>query len=180
MAELNYVNEGVKYRNEEVVISRPNWGAIWAGTFTFIAIWAVFGMLGNAIFVSAVGSGGSHTGLGVGMTIWAVVLTIIALFVAGRVTGQIAGPLNSVTMHAIVMFGLSVTAAVIILLIGGDLLGNTRTTDTAFLVGLFGDLGWPLFVALFLGWLGAIGGAITAHKELPRRMVQQQQPSHAS
>jgi len=38
----------VVQRTESInVRSRTDWGAIWAGMFTFIAIWSVFGLLGS-------------------------------------------------------------------------------------------------------------------------------------
>ena len=43
--------------NEELALRvRTDWGAIWAGVFTFIAIWSVFGFLGMAVFASAAGA----------------------------------------------------------------------------------------------------------------------------
>jgi hypothetical protein len=40
----------VTYRNENTIDRGPrtDWGAIWAGVFTFVAIWSVFGLLGIA------------------------------------------------------------------------------------------------------------------------------------
>jgi hypothetical protein len=182
MADITYGNEGVNYRTTDVVITRPNWGAIWAGVFSFIAIWSIFGMLGAAIFASAANPNAPHpvTGMNVGMSIWAIILTIIAMFVAGRITGQLAGSENSPRMHAIVMFGLAVTAALLIVVIGGNSLGGTRLagTNTPFLIGLFSDVAWPLFVSLFLGWLAAMGGAMSAHRQFPRP-VARPQTSHA-
>jgi hypothetical protein len=104
------------------------------------------------------------------MAIWTVILSIIAMFVAGRITGQLTGPQNSVMLHAIVMFGLSVTAALLNLVVGGNAFGNTQLAGTGqgCVIGLFTDLGWPLFIALFLGWLAAMGGAMSVHKEFPR------------
>lgn len=184
MATLNYPSQTASYAREEVVITRPNWGAIWSGMFSFIAIWAVFGALGAAIFATAATPNTPHAGISVGMTIWGVILSIIAMFVAGRITGQLAGRQNSVRMHAIVMFGLSVTAALVILVLGGNAFGSTNLTGTGqgYIIGLFTDMGWPLFIALFLGWLAAMGGATTAHKEFPRAQthaVHEHQPSHA-
>lgn len=188
MADVNYRVENVSYANEGVVVSRPNWGSIWAGTFTFIAIWAIFGMLGTAIFATTANPAATHpvTGMNVGMSIWAVVLTIVAMFVAGRVTGQTAGPVPSVRMHAIVMFGLSVTAALLVVVLGGSALtavpaGGTGAgiATTSYLIGTVTDLAWPLFFALILGFCAAIGGASTVGKELPRHTVLHQQPSHA-
>lgn len=186
--------ENVGYRSENVIVNRPNWGAIWAGLFTFVAIWSIFGMLGVGIFAS---SASAHAAapverLGAGMDVWGVILTIIAFFVAGRVTGQIAGPVGSKTTHAMVMFGLAVTAGLLILVIGGSALGSTAAANTGVgnpgdtgvyhsqsLLGAFAGLGWSAFVALFFGCLAAIGGAATAHRQISRPPLPHEQISHA-
>lgn len=164
------------YTTESQAISHGHWGAIWSGTFTFIAIWAIFGMLGAAIFESR-----SNAGVNVGMVIWGVILTIIAMFFAGRVTSQLADPASSNRTPATIMFGLSFTAVLLLLLIVGNAVAMTRAagaSSTPYLASLVADLGWPLFIAMFLGWLAAMGGATTAHKELTHRALHQQ-PSHA-
>ncbi len=175
MSELNYAQENVR------VSSRPNWGAIWAGTFTFVAIWSVFGTLGAGIFASSANPGAASpiAGMNVGMAVWSVILTIIAMFVAGRVTAQLAGITNSRDgmLHGMVMFGLSVAAVLLIGGIGGSAFGRTELagiTHNAYLLGVSADLGWGLFVSLFLGWLAAMGGASTAHREFSGATVQQQ------
>ena len=179
MADSNYQGN-VYSRNDEVMVKRPNWGAIWAGMFTFVAIWSVFGMLGVAIFGSPA-SPSAPAGVNVGMSIWAVILTIIAMFVAGRITGQLIGPTNSRVMHGIVMFGLSVTAIAVLMVAGGNALGTRliELTHNHYLLGFFADFGWATFVALFLGWLAAIGGALSAGRELSHSGFQQHQVSHA-
>jgi len=178
MADLN------NQFNNVTVVNYPNWGAIWAGVFTFIAIWSVFGALGLGVFASSANPNASQpvSGMSVGMAIWSIVLTIIAMFVAGRTTGHLAGITNpgEGLTHGMIMFGLSVTAALVILAVGGGAMSNTASMNGAtagresYLLGMFADLGWTLFISLFLGWLAALGGASTAHKELPRQAAQQQ------
>jgi len=176
MAGLNYENVN---RSMEVDVSRPNWSAIWAGMFSFIAIWSVFGMLAIGIFEPL-----SHPKAAgdIGLSIWGIVLTIIAMFVGGRITGDLVGPTNSRIMHGMVMFGLSVAAAMVILAIGGNVFGSTQVnemTHSSLLRGMIADQGWALFVALLLGWLAAMGGAYSAHRELAHPGGLQQQVSHA-
>jgi hypothetical protein len=175
MSDLNYAQENVR------VISRPNWGAIWAGMFTFVAIWSVFATLGSGIFASSASTGAASptAGMNLGMAVWSVILTIIAMFVAGRVTAQLAGITNSRDgmLHGMVMFGLSIAAVLLIGAIGGSAFGRTELagiTHNSYLLGVSADLGWGLFVSLFLGWLAAMGGASTAHRELSHTAVQQQ------
>jgi hypothetical protein len=159
------------YRNEPVVYTRrTDWAAIWAGVFCFVAIWSVFGLLGEAIFASASNPNAANpvTGMSVGMSIWGIILTIIAMYVAGRETGRLAGVAtrHDGLVHGMIMFGLSVVSTiVIIVLAGATLSGGTGITGTSahspYVLSVFADLGWAGFVALLLGWLAAMGGAST-------------------
>jgi hypothetical protein len=181
MASVNTQSETIEIQ------TRPNWGAIWAGAFTFIAIWSVFGSLGLGIFASNASASANQPvlGMNVGMAAWSIILTIIAMFVAGRTTGRLAGISNARDgmFQGMVMFGLSVTAALLIVVIGGNAFGNTTVTTgphSAYIIGVFMYLGWTLFVALFLGWLAALIGSSTAHKTFPTRTATvQQQVRHA-
>lgn len=183
MAELTY-------RNENVRVSRTDWGAIWAGLFTFVAIWSVFGLLGMAIFASAAtpgttGAATGSTGFGVGMDIWAVVLTIIAMYVAGRETGHLAAVVDrhDGLLHGMIVFGLS-TAAVILLVVAGaaGMNGNIAgdgSIHSQYALSTFVNWGWSGFAALFLGWLAAMAGASSGSvsKARPERAVQPIRPA---
>lgn len=155
-----------------------NWGAIWAGVFTFVAIWSVFGMLGEAIFVSAANAStaGAGTGISIGMAIWAIVLTIIAMYVGGRVTAHFVNFADRMgrIMHGMAMFGLSVFAVVLLLILSGGAMTNGGTsgavvpTHGSYMLTVFSDLSWVGFASLFLGWLGALGGA--SHRSSVQRV----------
>jgi len=157
------------YQMNAAMGPRTSWPAIWAGVFTFIAIWLVFGVLGMAIFASAANPNAQHpvTGMSVGMGVWAMILTIIVMYVAGRETGRLAGVTSrhDGLIHGMIMFGLSVTAVLVITMLGGTRLsGGTGVTESAhnpYILGLFANLGWIGFFALFLGWLAAMGGSST-------------------
>jgi len=162
MADLAYRNEGFVYGT-----TRVSWGAIWAGVFTFVAIWSVFGLLGMAIFASNASPGAAApvTGQSAGIAIWCIILTIIAMYVAGLETGRMAAVTNrhDGLIHGMIMFGLSVVAAIVLTVLGGALLsGGTGIQATSahsgYVLGIFADLGWSGFVALLLGWLAAMGG----------------------
>jgi hypothetical protein len=161
MADLAYEPNVVMNRG------RTSWGAIWAGVFTFVAIWSVFGLLGQAIFASSANPNAQQpvTGMSVGMGIWAVILTIIAMYVAGRETGRLAAvpTRHDGLIHGMIMFGLSVVAVIVLTVLGGtSLSGGTGVNGTAhspYVLTVFADLGWIGFVALFLGWLAAMAGA---------------------
>lgn len=165
------------YNNEEVVIERahhPNWGAIWAGMFTFLAIWSVFGVLGMAIFKQAASPAQPIAGMGTGMAIWAIILTIIAMYFAGLVTGKLAevGNPRDGVIHGITMFGLSVAAVLLMLGLGAAVMASGATTATAapitshssYVLNTFASIGWMGFIALILSWLAAMGGASTGMK----------------
>lgn len=166
------------------VINRPawarmNWSAIWAGVFSFVAIWSVFGLLGMAIFATAANPGAQRpvTGMNVGMAIWAIVLTIIAMYVAGRITGGLAAVTSrhEGLNHGLVMFGLSVVAVIVLSTIGGSALtgaaGISGGAHNAYVLDMFAGFGWTGFLCLFLGWLAAMGGAAggSHSRELPSR-----------
>jgi hypothetical protein len=158
---------------ETAGLVHPRWGAIWAGVFTFLAIWAVFGSLCLAIFAGS-------TNLNIGLSIWGIILTIIAMFVAARTAVKLAGLNGSgeSLAYGMIMFGLAITSALVAVVIGGALFGDTvlNSTQGSFL-GTFSQYGWALFVGLFLGWLAALGGAISAHKQL--QLTMQHQAGHA-
>lgn len=162
--------------HETIIATHPNWGAIWAGVFTFFAIWCVFGVLGMSIFASAGTSGGLNVGLG----IWAVVLTIIAMYVAGRATGHLAGIGNARDglLQGVVMFGLSVITALAVTSFGVTSVpvDSSAGIHMPYLLGIFANLGWFGFLPLFLGWLAAMGGASTGTHVIH---TPAQQVSHA-
>src|SRR6185437_8177856 len=131
MADLGYRDMRVP-----VIKNRIDWGAIWGGVFCFMAIWAVFGALGLAIFASAAtpGANAPVLGMSVGIAFWSVILTIIAMYVAGRETGRLAGVANrhDGLVHGLMMFGLSVVSLVVLVSIGGSSLsGGTGVEGTS-------------------------------------------------
>lgn len=155
------------YSNQNVPLARAplDWGAIWAGMFTFVAIWSVFGLLGAAIFASAANPNAARpvTGMSVGMSIWAIVLTIIAMYVAGRETGHLAAITNrreGVT-YGMAMFGLSVVATLVVIAVAGASTSAPAapSVHSTYTLSMISGLGWAGFIALFLGWLAALGGA---------------------
>jgi hypothetical protein len=167
-------------QNVTTVVSHPNWGAIWSGVFTFLGIWTVFGLLGTAIFPSAAGPTAAQpiAGMGLGISIWSVILTIVALFVAGRVTGHLAGIGNARdgVVHGMIMFGLAMPSTLVIVSLAGMAMGASVTgAHGVYVLSLFGTLGWAGFVGTFLGWLAALGGASMGAREIVRTAIPQQQ-----
>ena len=171
MADLAYRNE-----NPAVLRGRTNWPAIWAGVFIFMAIWLVFGALGLAIFASASpGATYSLANMGVGMGIWTVVLTVIAMYVAGLETARLAAvnDRHDNLMHGMAMFGLSAVAAIVVAELaragfaGGAASAAAATMPAAATMGVSAALGWVSFISLFLGWLAALLGAASAGSTKP-------------
>ena len=149
----------LSYRTPDVTLSRAPWGAIWAGVFCFGAIWTVFGMLGAAIFRPT-------AGLGWGIGIWSIILTMIAMYVGGRVTAQLAGvqTRREGVLCGMTMFGLAVVSTMVLLLLNGVTSG--AAVATPYLSTVIASVGWFGWVALFLGWLCAIGGASTPARRI--------------
>lgn len=164
--------------------SRISWGAIFAGTFGFLAVWATFGALGLGIFASAANPSAAAPVTGGGMTIgeaiWFIVLSIISLYVGGRIA---AGMSHAITrkdgiIHGFVSFGLSIVAA---LMLVGLTLGATTTqgigavasTHSAWTLTAVADSGYALFVALLLGGIAAMaGGSQAVHPDVERSRTE--------
>lgn len=183
MADVAYRDE-LAYHDDTVIYGGParvSWGAIWAGVFTFSAIWAVFETLGLAIFAGRANPNVTApvTGQSIGIAIWSIILTIIAMYVAGRETGHLAAVTNrhDGLIHGMIMFGLSVVSAIVLTSLAGAVLsGGTgilgSSVHSGYTPGVFADMGWASFVALLLGWLAAMGGGsqgVARRNEPPTR-----------
>jgi hypothetical protein len=174
MADLSVRAEGRSFLS-----GSTDWNAVWTGLFTFIGVWSVFELLGLAIFPAA------NAGAKVGLGIWSVVLTAIAMFIAGRQTGssaRLSGRYDG-ARHGMVMFGLSLVAAIFLMMSGSILLGDFPAVNTSArssdLVSVFTSSGWVPFAMLFLGWVGAIIGASSSgpSKTEERSNVAQMRPA---
>ncbi len=155
---------------------RISWGAVWAGVFTFAAIWCVFEVLAVALFPAATATvATSAYGMSVGMAIWTVVLTVIAMYVAGVETGRMAGisSRHDGLIHGMIMFGLSVVSVIVVAsLVNGFLMAGTAVRG-GYTMTLTPRMQWAEFIALFLGWLAAMGGASLG---VTRRTAEVKQP----
>lgn len=164
MADLAY-----KTDNRWSAPATTDWSAIWAGLFTFAAIWSVFTVLGFAIF-----SGTGNTG-NIGMGWWSIILTVIAMYIAGHQTGRTAATDGRYhgARHGIILFGLCVIVGVVLKLAGVSSLAGISAPSSAQngwnLLAVFGGNAWMAFSGLFLGWLAAMMGAAYA---VPSRTTQ--------
>lgn len=156
--------------------SQTNWGAIWAGVFTFAAIWTVFEVLGLAIFSSAsTHAAVVNAGISVGMAIWTIVLTVIAMYVAGLETGRMAAVVtrHDGLIHGIIMFGLAVVSMIVLTSLAAGMWPVVGTIRAGYLMNLTATAEWAEFIALFLGWLAAMGGASTGVARIETRQLAQ-------
>ena len=173
----------IAYRDDDDSIlygspRRLSWGAIWAGVFTFWAIWLVFEVLAFAIFGSRANPNAVApvAGQSAGIAIWTIILTIVAMYVAGRETGHAAAVTNrhDGLMHGMIMFGLAVVSVLVMTsLFGAVLSGGSGIQGTSSrAIGIFAGFGWAGFIALLLGWLAAMGGGsqgVAKRNEPPAR-----------
>lgn len=154
-----------------VVPVRPgfSWSGIFAGTFLFLAIEATFGILGVAVFATATNPNSTNPvgpGISIGAGIWMVVLSIIALYFAGKLSSKISGSITrNIGMYAgLVTFGMCIVASIVItaLTLGTSVAGATG-------IGFVGPIrivdmltvgGYWLFATLVLGMIAAASGGI--------------------
>jgi hypothetical protein len=154
--------------------SAVSWGSIFAGCFMFLAIEVTFGLLGLAIFASAAAPNAAHpvSGMSTGIGIWTVILSIIALYFAGKTAGRLSGTTNRNIgiYHGLVTFGMSIFATV---LIAAMTVGSTTTAGTNLtqysnntLTNAVSTGGWWIFFACLLAMIAsAIGGSHGAREE---------------
>lgn len=144
-----------------------SWSGIFAGTFLFLAIEATFGILGTAIFSSVTNPKASNpVGIGIGLGIWMVILSIIALYFAGKLASRLsAAATRNIGMYAgLITFGMSVFTSILITALAlGSTLGSTiGLVGPARLADVLIINGYWLFAALVLGMIAAAFGGIHA------------------
>lgn len=146
-----------------------SWSGIFAGTFMFLAIEITFGVLGLAIFASASNPGSVQpvsTGIHWGMGIWMVILSIIALYFAGKLAARLSGaPSRNSGMYAgLVTFGMCIFTTVLIaaLALVGTVGGQTGVAYAGpyRVADILSTGGYWVFVALVLAMISAASGGI--------------------
>lgn len=81
--------------------------------------------------------------------------------------------------HGMAKFGLSVVATPIIPSIGSDMTQSTApdgSVHSPFFLSLISQIGWAGFIALFLGWLAALGAAASSGTPAKRQGEKNVQP----
>lgn len=162
-----------------------HWGAIFGGTFVYIAVMSTFGlMLASAIFASAGWSS-------LGFVIWNAVVAIISLYIAGRATGHLAAVTdkNIGMWHGLITFGMSFLASVIVLGIvfltaapyssaPGAATGSSNAVLGRDLISVASTGGWALWCAMIFGFIAAaMGGSQGARENVIERPAEVEQPN---
>jgi hypothetical protein len=164
---------------------RTDWGAIWAGVFVFLGIWSVFGALGLAIFGNIANAAAPKPiiTMSVGIAIWYIVLTAIAMYWAGRETGRMAGIANrhDGLIHGLIMFGLAVAGLAVLFSLGGEILagaaGASATAHSPYVLTMWTNLGWGGFAALICGWVAAMLGGSSGVEHKAEGEVREIRPA---
>lgn len=161
-------------------VPRTSWAGIFAGTFVFLAIELTFGVVpGMAVMAGSASPGTAHpvTGISAGIGIWMIIVSIIALYFAGRTAGHLSGAVRQLTglYHGLVTFGLSCLAAVLITSMalqsaaGPNVnAANPALYPTGSLLDVAAKGSWLLWLAMFLGGIAACIGGVNA---IPRQVT---------
>jgi|GEM_PF-829615 len=149
-----------------------SWAGIFSGAFVYVMIETTFGLLGAAIWSSASPTtGGIPTTplTATGFQVWMVVLTIIALYFAGKTSSKLlyGGVDRNLGMyHGFVTFGMCVvtTLLVIALATAGSTVVYTGAAAPMHSISLTGYIGqgaeWWLFVTFVLSMIAAAFGGM--------------------
>jgi hypothetical protein len=88
------------------VRSRVSWGAIFAGAMVALALYFLLTLLGGAVGLSVGGRVRPET-LGTGAAVWAVLATVVSLFVGGYVTSQCSVGENrfEAVLYGVILWG---------------------------------------------------------------------------
>jgi hypothetical protein len=103
--------EAVQTKDVLPVRSRVSWQAIVAGAVVALAIYVLLGMLGVALGLS-ISPNVNDQELGIGAAIWAILVTLIALFLGGWVSSQVTVGENKMesVIYGILVWGVFFTA----------------------------------------------------------------------
>ena len=126
--------------SEVSVLDKPfdriSWGAIFAGTFTTIAIMLVLSLIGMGVGLSTIdpksGDNPSGQAIGIGAVVWWAVSSLISMWIGGMVAGRAAASFSGY-LHGLITWA-TVTLLSLLLLssaIGGALAGATGLAQFA-------------------------------------------------
>ncbi len=127
MAEIGIQHSGTT-ADRPGVLSRVNWGAVFAGLVLATALQVVLTVLGAAIGLTALDGADSGKAFGVGAGIWALLVPLVTLFVGGMTAGRLANVRERADgfIHGALVWGLSLLLATYLLGTGASrILGGT-------------------------------------------------------
>lgn len=165
------------YESDEVefVGFRLSWGGIVAGFVVALVVQILLSLLGLAIGFASLnfGSGQPFQGMGVGAGIWAVVTSLISLFLGGLAAGHLAGTLTRFDgiLHGVLVWGLTTIVTLWALAAGlgtvvGGAFGLAGETISA-AVGGVAHVG----AATVSGAAGAAGGVMASDSSAREQVV---------
>lgn len=130
MAE-HYEAETLRSEDMVAVRSRVSWGAIIAGVVVALAAFMLLSTFGVAVGLS-VNEGADAGAVGIGAGIWAIVVTLVSLFLGGWITSQCTAGENKqeAAFYGIVVWGV-LFSVLLFLAAGGVNLGMSAMMGTA-------------------------------------------------
>ena len=140
-----------------------------AGTFVFVAIEITFLALGIAIFGGSASAPTSGT-MATGISIWAGILTLFALYFAGRTAGRLSGTdWNIAFYHGLLTFGMCIFSAILtaVLILAPAEIANAGNASVNLVTvrHLFTEGGYALFASLLVGGILACEQGVAAFRE---------------
>ncbi len=151
------------------------WSAVFAGTAVAIGIWALLEVLGMGAGLAALGGHQSRLhSIGIGTTVWSLVVPVIAMFFGGWIAGKLAGSFDGKlgALHGAVVWALTSALGIFVVVsfISALVTGSTDT-GAVYDAGTPAGAGKALLVAggsmlLSLG-TGLLGGRIGVR--MPKR-----------
>lgn len=147
-----------------------SWSSIFAGTFVFLAIEVTFGLLGLGVFASSATPQSANpvsTGISWGAGIWAVILTIIALYYGGKTAAKLSSTndRNRGMYYGLVTFGMAIFTTILVttLTLGSTVSGTPASNPNRYsamtVTNTLAVGGYWVFVVLILAMIAAaVGG----------------------
>lgn len=134
----------------------------------FVAIEITFLALGIAIFGGSASAPTSGT-MATGISIWAGILTLFALYFAGRTAGRLSGTdWNIAFYHGLLTFGMCIFSAILtaVLILAPAEIANAGNASVNLVTvrHLFTEGGYALFASLLVGGILACVGAASEAK----------------
>jgi hypothetical protein len=100
-------NTHVQAEDVVAVHSRVSWGAIFAGAFVALVVYFLLNLLGAALGLSISNRVENDT-LGIAASIYAIVATVVALFIGGYITSQcsVGETKSEAVIYGVILWGL--------------------------------------------------------------------------